>query len=312
MVAILDFQSEQFKLFLIYKSPQCFLLSFESTGLSVQEKKQKIDFQDGSHGGYLGVPIKTVYANFDLQVTLMLPTKFRVSWPLGSGEEAKNRFSRWQSWQPSWISDRYEFKYFHLHVTLMLPTKFRVNWSLGSREEAKNRFSNGGHLGFLIWMILAIFLISKSPQCFLPSFESVGLSVQEKKRKIDFQDGHHWGHLGFPIGIILAIFDLQFTLMFLTKFRVNWPFSSEEEAKNRCSRWLPCRRPPWISDWNDFNYFFIYKSPRCLLPSFESIGLLVQEKKQKINFEDGSHGGHLGFPIGMILAIFDLHPDASN
>ena len=34
---------------------------------------------------------------------------------------------------------------------------------------------------------------------------SVGLSVQEKKRKIDFQDG---GHLGFPIGTILAMFDL--------------------------------------------------------------------------------------------------------
>ena len=33
----------------------------------------------------------------------------------------------------------------------------------------------------------------------------IGLSVQEKKRKIDFQDG---GHLGFPIGKILAIFFL--------------------------------------------------------------------------------------------------------
>ena len=42
----------------------------------------------------------------------------------------------------------------------------------------------------------------KSPRCFLPSFESIGLSVQ-KKGKIDFQDGHH---LGFPIGTILAIF----------------------------------------------------------------------------------------------------------
>ena len=29
------------------------------------------------------------------------------------------------------------------------------------------------------------------------------LSVQKKKGKIDFQDGHH---LGFPIGMILAIF----------------------------------------------------------------------------------------------------------
>ena len=26
---------------------------------------------------------------FDLQVTPMLPTKFRVNWPFGSGEEAK-------------------------------------------------------------------------------------------------------------------------------------------------------------------------------------------------------------------------------
>ena len=37
----------------------------------------------------------------------------------------------------------------------------------------------------------------------------------------------------------------------------------------------------------------------------------VQEKKGKIDFPDGGHGSHLGFPIGTILAIFDLHPDAS-
>ena len=29
-------------------------------------------------------------------------------------------------------------------------------------------------------------------------------------------------------------------------------------------------------------------------------------KKRKIYFQDGGHGGHLGFPIGTILAIFDL------
>ena len=37
------------------------------------------------------------------------------------------------------------------------------------------------------------------------SFESVGLSVQEKKFNIEFQDS---GHLGFPIRIISATFDL--------------------------------------------------------------------------------------------------------
>ena len=46
--------------------------------------------------------------------------------------------------------------------------------------------------------------------------------------------------------------------------------------------------------------------------SFESISLSVQVKKRKIDFQDGRHGGYLGFPIGTILAIFDLcHPNAS-
>ena len=63
MVAVLDFRAERNKL-LIYKSPRYFLLSFKSTGLSVQEKKRKIDFQDGSHGCYLGFPIETILAFF--------------------------------------------------------------------------------------------------------------------------------------------------------------------------------------------------------------------------------------------------------
>ena len=44
--------------------------------------------------------------------------------------------------------------------------------------------------------------------------------------------------------------------MLPSKFGVNWPFGSREEAKK--------------------------------------------------DFQDGRHGGHLGFPIGMILATFDL------
>ena len=93
------------------------------------------------------------------QVTPMLPTKFRVSWPwpFGSGEEAKNRFSRWRPWRPSWISDRNNLSYFDLQVTPMLPTKFRVNWPFGSGEEAKIDFQDGCHLRFRIGIILAIF-----------------------------------------------------------------------------------------------------------------------------------------------------------
>ena len=55
---------------------------------------RKIDFQDGGNDGHFACPIGTILAIFDLQLTPMLPTKFRVNWNLGLVEEAKNRFSR--------------------------------------------------------------------------------------------------------------------------------------------------------------------------------------------------------------------------
>ena len=48
----------------------------------------------------------------------------------------------------------------------MLPSKFGVNWSFGSGEEAKIDFQDGGHgghLGFLIETILAIFDLQVTP-----------------------------------------------------------------------------------------------------------------------------------------------------
>ena len=132
------------------------------------------------------IPIGKISANFDLQVTTMLPTKFRISWLFGSGEEAKNRFSRWPSWRPSWISDRNDFSYFFIY---------------------------------------------KSPRCFLPSFESIGLLVQEKKQTIYFQDGGHVVHLGFPIITILATFDLQVTRCFLPSFESIGPLVQEKKRK---------------------------------------------------------------------------------
>ena len=82
------------------------------------------------------------------------------------------------------------------------------------------------------------------------NFESIAILVQEKKFKIDFQDGHNGRHLAFPIGTSLAFFDLQVYPMLPTKFRVNWPFSSGEEAKNRFSRWPRLGFPIG----NDFSY----------------------------------------------------------
>ena len=57
------------------------------------------------------------------------------------------------------------------------------------------------------------------------SFKSVGLSVQEKKSNIEFQDGGHGCDLGFLIRTFLAIFELEFISILPTEFRVKWSFS---------------------------------------------------------------------------------------
>ena len=72
----------------------------------------------------------------------MLPSKFGVNWPFGSGEEAK---------KIDFLDGRHGghlgfpigtiLATFDLQVTLTLPSKFGVNWPFGSGEEAKNRFS---------------------------------------------------------------------------------------------------------------------------------------------------------------------------
>ena len=148
--------------------------------------------------------------------------------------------------------------------------------------------ANGGHLGFPIGTILAFFYLHVT-RCFLPSFKSVGVLVQEKKRKIDFQDSSHCGRLGFPIGMILAIIDLQVTPMLPTKSQVNWLFGSGE--KNRFSRW----RPSLISDQNDFSIFFYLQVTPMLPIKFQANWPLGSGEKAKIDFQESDHGGHLDF-----------------
>ena len=61
----------------------------------------------------------------------------------------------------------------------------------------------------------------------------------------------------------------------------------------------------WISDRNDCSYFYLHRTP--IFPTkFRVNWSSVQEKKRKIDFQDGGHGDHLAFSIGTILVIFDL------
>ena len=71
----------------------------------------------------------------------MLPSKFGVNWPFGSGEEAKIYFQGGCHGGHLGFQIRTILADFDLYVTPMLSIMFGVNWLLGLGEEAKNRFS---------------------------------------------------------------------------------------------------------------------------------------------------------------------------
>ena len=107
--------------------------------------KGKIDFQDGCHGGHLGLSIGTILTIFDLQNALILATKFQVNWHLGTKEEA----------QPYNFPIGTIFAIFYLQVTPILLTE--STGLLVQKKKRKIDFQDSNHLGFLIRMILAIF-----------------------------------------------------------------------------------------------------------------------------------------------------------
>ena len=102
-----------------------------------------------------------------------------------------------------------------------------------------------------------LFFIYKLPQYFC-HFKSIGLSVQQKQSKTDFQDGHHGNHLAFLIGMILAIFSRFESTGLLVKEKSKIDFLDGRHFRSE-----------------RFQLCLINKSPRCHLPSFESIGLGV-------------------------------------
>ena len=109
-------------------------------GLSIQEKKFKIDFQDGSCGSHLVFPIGTVLAIFDLhvQITLMILTSFK---SIGLSVQEKKRKTDFQDGHHGshhGFPIGTIFATFDLPVTNMLPTNFQVIWPFSSGEEAKN------------------------------------------------------------------------------------------------------------------------------------------------------------------------------
>ena len=73
-LAILDFRSNNLSYFRSTSHPNASYQVSIQMAFQFRRRSEKIDFQDGCHGGHLGFLIGIILAIFDLQVTLMLPT----------------------------------------------------------------------------------------------------------------------------------------------------------------------------------------------------------------------------------------------
>ena len=93
--------------------------------------------------------------------------------------------------------------------------------------------------------------------------------------------------------------------MLPSNFRVNWPFDSGEEAKNRFSSWLP-RQPSWISDPNDFSYFFYQQITPMLPTKFRVNWPFSSGEEAKNRFSRWPPWWRSWIPTRKILATFDL------
>ena len=65
---------------------------FQVLAVPFRRSEEKIEFQDGGLGSYLGFLIRTILTIFYLQVTLMLPSKFQVYLPLMQKKKQKTDF----------------------------------------------------------------------------------------------------------------------------------------------------------------------------------------------------------------------------
>ena len=88
---------------------------------------------------------------------------FQLKWPKSLGV-VKNWFSRWQLWRPFWISDRHDFSYilfiYKWICCYIVHVSFNFICLVDCKKMSKTDFQDGscgGHLRFLINMILAHF-----------------------------------------------------------------------------------------------------------------------------------------------------------
>ena len=204
---------------------------------------------------WLGCPIRMTSAIFNLQVTPILPIKFRVNGAFISGDEVqkkKKRFSRWQQWRHLVFPIGTILAIFDLQVTSMNLTKFQVNWPFGSGKEAKHRFSR-----WLPWWNNFRYIWSTShSKASYPGLNQLAFRLRRRNEKQIFKIDPWRPSWISDRTILLFPFFFWSTSHSDASHRVNWPYGSGEDSKNRFSRWRPWR-PSCVSDRNYLSCFYL-------------------------------------------------------
>ena len=202
----------------------------------------------------------------------------RVSWLFSSRKSSYRGFSiriiSASFWSTSHFDTSYELS---SHLTFL------------SGEKIQNRFST--------WLLGQPSWISNQNGFsyfwyFLSSFESIGLSVQTTKFKIDFKDGNFGCNIAFLIWTILAIFDLQVTQVLLIISQLAF---GSGQGQNSFPRWWL----PWISYWNNFWHFL--STITLMLSTKFRVNWPFGSEAKKNEFQDGSH---LGFRSDRLQLFF--------
>ena len=115
----------------------------------------------------LGWPSMTsdrmILAIFDLQVTPILPIKFRLNWSSIQEKKFKVVFQDGNCGSHLVFPIGTILAIFDLQVTWMILTKLRVNWPFSSGEEAKKRFSRWLPSWIFDWNDLSYFWSTSHP-----------------------------------------------------------------------------------------------------------------------------------------------------
>ena len=107
----------------------------------------------------------------------------------------------------------------------------------------------------------------------------------------------------------------------MTVENISWSISTKESCRPQrglnprppglldcASNWATeaGRTASWISDWNNFSYFWSTSDPDTAYQVSSQLAFWIMKKTFEIDFQDSSHGKHLEFPIKTISPSFEL------